>query len=61
MTFLEHVNQTYMNNNVRLSDKSEGVIIMMNRTSLSRPVIHVGGDRFIDLSKEHDLYIEAIL
>ncbi len=34
---------------------------MMNRTSLSRPVIHVGGDRFIDLSKEHDLYIEAIL
>ena len=61
MTFLEHVNQTYMNNNVRLSDKSEGVIIMMNRTSLSRPVIRVGGDRFIDLSKEHDLYIEAIL
>ncbi|MDE7327969.1 MAG: HD domain-containing protein [Lachnospiraceae bacterium] len=61
MTFLEHVNQTYMNNNVRLNDKSEGVIIMMNRTSLSRPVIRVGGDRFIDLSREHDLYIEAIL
>lgn len=61
MTFLEHVNQTYLNNNVRLSDKSEGVIIMMNRTSLSRPVIHAGGGRFIDLSREHDLYIEAIL
>lgn len=61
MTFLEHVNQTYLNNNVRLSDQSEGVIIMMNRTNLSRPVIQVGTDRFVDLSREHDLYIEAIL
>lgn len=60
MTFLEHVNQTYLNNNVRLSDKSEGVIVMMNPTRLSRPVIHVG-DRFIDLAKEPELYIEAIL
>ncbi len=61
MTFLEHINQTYLNNNVRLNDQSEGVIIMMNRTSLSRPVIQIGGDRFVDLSREHDLYIEAIL
>lgn len=60
MTFLEHVNQTYLHNNVRLNDHSEGVIVMMNPTSLSRPVIQVGDD-FIDLSREHDLYIEAIL
>lgn len=60
MTFLEHVNQTYLNNNVRLSDHSEGVIVMMNPTRLSRPVIQVG-DRFIDLAKEPNLYIEAIL
>ncbi len=60
MTFLEHVNQTYLHNNVRLNDHSEGVIVMMNPTSLSRPVIKVGND-FIDLSREHNLYIEAIL
>ncbi|MDE7297551.1 MAG: HD domain-containing protein, partial [Lachnospiraceae bacterium] len=60
MTFLEHINQTYLHNNVRLNDKSEGSIVMMNRTSLSKPVIQVG-DRFIDLSREPDLYIEAIL
>lgn len=60
MTFLEHVNQTYLHNNVRLSDHSEGVIVMMNPTSLSRPVIQIGND-FVDLSREHNLYIEAIL
>lgn len=60
MTFLEHVNQTYLNNNVRLNDQSEGTIVMMNRTSLSKPVIQVG-KQFIDLSRESDLYIEAIL
>lgn len=60
MTFLEHVNQTYLHNNVRLNDKTEGTIVMMNPTYLSRPVIKAGS-RYIDLSKEHDLYIEAIL
>ncbi len=60
MTFLEHINQTYLHNNVRLNDQSEGSIVMMNRTSLSRPVIQIG-DRFVDLSREPDLYIEAIL
>lgn len=60
MTFLEHVNQTYMNNNVRLNDKSEGKIVLINRTSLARPVIQIGNE-FVDLSREPDLYIEAIL
>lgn len=60
MTFLEHVNQTYLHNNVRLSNQSVGEIVMMNPTSLSKPVIKVGND-FIDLSREHNLYIEAIL
>lgn len=60
MTFLDHVNQTYLHNNVRLSNQSVGEIVMMNPTSLSKPVIKVGND-FIDLSREHDLYIEAIL
>lgn len=60
MTFLKHVNQTYLHNNVRLSDQTEGTIIMMNPTYLSRPVVQVG-DRYIDLAREHDLHIEAII
>lgn len=60
MTFLEHVNETYINNNVRLSDHREGKIVMMNPTYLSRPVIQAG-NQYIDLSNEPNLYIEAIL
>lgn len=60
MTFLEKVNQTYLNCDVRLSDKTEGTIIMINPNSLSRPVVHAG-NQFIDLSHEPELYIEALL
>lgn len=60
LTFLEHINQIYLNNTVRMSDQSIGTIVMMNPNKLSRPVIKIG-NRFIDLSKEHTLYIEAII
>lgn len=60
LTFLEHVNQSYLNNTVRLSNQMVGTIVMSNPTIPSRPVIRVG-DQFIDLSKENDLYIEAVL
>lgn len=60
MTFLEGIVQTYINNNVRLSNQQEGEIIMINRNELSRPVVRVG-DQFVDLSRSRDLYIEAII
>lgn len=60
ITFLENIGQTYLGNHVRLSNKLEGEIIMLNKHSLSRPIIKVG-DSFIDLSKIHDIHIEAIL
>lgn len=60
MTFLTHINDTYVGNQVRLNDQSVGKIIMMNRNRLSKPVIEVG-NKYIDLDKEHDLFIEAIL
>ncbi|HKL80219.1 MAG TPA: HD-GYP domain-containing protein [Mobilitalea sp.] len=60
MTFLEGVVQTYINNNVRLSNKQEGEIIMINKFELSRPVVKVG-DQFIDLAKHRDLYIESLI
>jgi len=60
MCFLEHLNLTYINSNVRLSDKSEGKIVMMNRFALSRPIVKVGR-KYVDLSSETNLTIEALL
>ena len=52
--------QTYIHNNVRLNNKMEGEIVLINKFDLSRPVI-MCGDQFIDLSKHRDLYIEALI
>ena len=60
LTFLEHVVTTYMNNRVRLNNGLEGDVIFMNRNQYSRPMLQCG-DRFIDLSKEPDLYIETFV
>lgn len=60
LTFLEGIVQTYMNNNVRLSNSMEGEIVFINKLALSRPVVMVGDD-FIDLSKHRSLYIEALI
>ncbi len=60
MTFLEGIVQTYINNNVRLSNQQVGEIIMINRTELSRPVVRVGSD-YIDLTRSRDLSIETLL
>ncbi len=60
MCFLEHLNLTYINSSVRLNDKSEGKIVMMNRFALARPIIKVG-KKYVDLSSEKTLYIEAII
>ena len=60
MTFLEGIVQTYIHNNVRLSNQQQGEIIMINKMDLSRPVVKVG-DQYIDLSRSRDLSIEALL
>lgn len=60
MTFLEEIVQSYIGNQVRLSNKQIGEIVMINKQALSKPVVQVG-DKFIDLSKDHSVSIEAIL
>jgi putative nucleotidyltransferase with HDIG domain len=60
MTFLERIVQSYMHNMVRLSDGREGEVIMINRLSLSRPVVKVGND-YVDLSKDRKLSIQEIV
>lgn len=58
--FLERIVESYLHNIVRLSDGREGEVILINKLSLARPVIRVGTE-FVDLSKEHNLTIEAII
>ncbi|MBO4267135.1 MAG: HD-GYP domain-containing protein [Lachnospiraceae bacterium] len=60
LTFLEHVATTYMNNRVRLNNGLEGDVIFMNRNQYSKPMLQCG-DRFIDLSREPELYIETFV
>ncbi|HWT27180.1 MAG TPA: HD-GYP domain-containing protein [Mobilitalea sp.] len=60
LIFMERIVNSYMHNVVRLSDGREGEVVMINKLTLSRPVVRVG-DIFVDLSKEHNLSIEAII
>lgn len=61
LTFIENVLNTYIQNRVRLSDGRTGEVIMINRHSLTRPLIR-SGSSYIDLSKESSyIYIEEII
>ncbi len=60
MTFLEHIVDTYMLNRVRLSDGREGDVVYINKTRLSKPTVNCNGT-FVDLTKEPDVSITAIL
>lgn len=60
LTFLEHIATTYMNNRVRLNNGMEGDVVFMNRNQYSRPMVQCS-DKFIDLSREPDLYIETFV
>jgi putative nucleotidyltransferase with HDIG domain len=60
MTFLEHVSNAFINHTVRLSNGETAEIVMINKQFLSRPMVKTES-RFIDLTKETNLSIEAII
>jgi len=62
MTFLERIVLSYLHNIVRLNDGREGEVVMINKLSLSRPIVRIG-EEFVDLSvsKNHKLSIKAII
>lgn len=62
LTFLHSIVETFLHNNVLLSDGSEGKVVMINQNDLSRPVVELNeSDIFIDLARRRDLYIESVL
>ncbi|XME02481.1 HD-GYP domain-containing protein [Lachnospiraceae bacterium C1.1] len=60
LIFLEYIVNTYMNNRVKLSNGAEGDVVLINKLNLSRPMIRCG-NHYVDLSREHNLTIEAII
>ncbi|WP_026504133.1 HD-GYP domain-containing protein [Butyrivibrio sp. NC3005] len=60
ITFLTNIVNTYLLNRVRLNNGLEGDIVYINRDHLAKPTIRVGS-KYIDLSQNPDLYIEAII
>lgn len=60
LTFLERIGSSYMNNNVRLSDGRIGEVVLINRNSLSRPMVKIGNE-YVDLSKKLNLEIAEII
>ena len=60
MIFLRKIAESYLNENVRLSDGRSGKLIYINNYALSRPVVMADGEA-IDLRKERYLRIEEIM
>ena len=60
MIFLRRIAESYLNENVRLSDGRSGKLIYINNYALSRPVVMADGEA-IDLRKERYLRIEEIM
>ena len=61
LTFMENVLNTYMLNRVRLSDGRKGEVILINKRTLSRPLVRCGSE-YVDLRTEPaSLSIEAII
>lgn len=60
MPFLERTVESYVHNNVRLSNNELGEVVMINKFSLSKPLIKLD-NRFLDLSKEPSITIDGIM
>lgn len=60
LPFLENIVNTFLNQEVRLTNGLEGRIIYVNPVSLSKPTVKVG-DRFLDLKEIGNVGIEKII
>ena len=60
MTFLENVVNTYLLNNVRLTNGTVGTVVFIHKDKLSSPTVRTAGG-FVDLSTQSNLQIEALI
>lgn len=61
LTFLEHIASTYQSNRVLLTDGKGAEIVMLNKQSLSRPIVKLDDGTCIDLSRTPELSIQSLL
>lgn len=61
LTFLEHIATTYQRNRVLLSNGAAANIIMLNKNSLSRPIVQLNDGECIDLSRTPEISIQSLL
>ena len=61
LTFLEHIASTYQNNRVLLSNGRRATIVMLNKHRLSKPIVQFEDESFLDLSKQTELSITAVI
>ncbi len=61
MVFLENVVTTYVGNKVILSNGMIGEVIMINKLDLSRPIVKISDDQYIDLSHKRDIDVVSIV
>lgn len=59
-TFLERIVNSYLNSEVLLSNNQKGRIILINK-QLTRPVVQLENNDFIDLEVHSDIYIQTII
>ena len=59
--FLHGIVDNYINRKVMLNNGKEGTIIMINHSSLTKPVIQLSSTEFIDLAVSRELSIVKIL
>ena len=60
LTFLERIVEEYIGKEVMLNDGTECSIVLINKQNLSRPMVRAG-DKYIDLSREKNLFIEKLI
>ena len=61
MTFLNHIVDELIGNRVKLSDDTEGEVIMNNPQNLARPMLKTDENNVINLAQRKDLKIIAII
>ena len=61
MTFLENVINTYIDNRVLLSDGRIGTVKWIDKQNLSKPMIQLQDNSFLELAKEKNISIVQIL
>ena len=59
-TFMEHLAQTFIQQEVLLNNGKKGTIIMLNKLDFARPLVQVE-DYYVDLSVQKDLAIKELL